>query len=101
MENYTLNRFYFEAKLLLEKYKLYDKEDYKLRVEFGIREQDNKTTALQCYICFEYKNDQRTIAKPITYFGFGSTPSFCLRSFEDSLRDKTENPLIINVSVEI
>jgi len=99
MEQYTLNRFYFEAKAVIEKYQLQGKEDYEFKVDFSI-EEDRHTPGpvLRCGISYCHKQYD---SKEPSYYGFGVTPYICLGEFEEALKKATGKSLIENLAVEI
>lgn len=98
MENYTLNRFYFEAKALLEKYGIAGKENYELQVEFQIEDKNNTAPNLHftikyCPIKFDSTEE--------SYYGFGCTPVICINSFEETLLKASGKILIERLSVDL
>lgn len=96
MENYTLNRFYHEAKALIEKHDCVDDEK-RVVVHFGIEEpSSNKIPYLKCMISYQGRNDYR---KDI--YGFGNTPSYALEDFEKILQEQKGIMLKEKVSVDI
>jgi hypothetical protein len=99
MEHYTLNRFYHEAKALLEKYHVQDKEDYELNVKIGIEERPQHThPLLECCVFFcprDYKS------KEPSFNGFGNTPTHALDNLEETLMRETGTPIIDSVAVEL
>lgn len=97
-ETYTLNRFYFEAKAILEKYGLSQLENYKLKVEFTIEEKEQSNPQLDCIISWGPCHWE---SKEKTYYGFGVTPSICLSSLEESMRKNTGKHLIEYLAIEI
>jgi len=98
MENYTLNRFYFEAKALLEKYGIAGNDDYSLLVEFEIEDKNRKVPKLHCtikYAPIKFDSNEKS------YYGFGCTPVICINSFEETLIKESGKLLIENLSVEL
>ena len=94
--NYTLNRFYFEAKELIEKHNCLDPES-KLRVQFEIKEdtERNGSPRLDCRICYESNHNFK-------FFSSRSTPEAALLEFEETiLETKDEWPVPQTVSVEL
>lgn len=102
METYTLNRFYFEAKALLEKYSIHH-DDYSFDAQFsmeenGFRNLNKETPALNCSITYRPKNYNSTGK---SYYACGATPALCLSDFEYKLREATGRHLIESVGTEI
>lgn len=96
MNKYTLNRFYFEARAIIEKYDFH-RPDYELRVSFEIKERKNKVFGLNCVICYSHHKHDRDNE---SFYGFGVTPAICLSSFEETLREKSGMALVENIEVE-
>ncbi len=97
-ENYTLKRFYFEAKAILEKHIPNGKEEYRLSVQFEIEDRDNKVPDLNCFISYRHK-DYRSGYQ--NFYGSASSPAIALQQFEDAVKEYSGKMLIENVSVEI
>ncbi|HRH59644.1 MAG TPA: hypothetical protein PL045_03695 [Chitinophagaceae bacterium] len=93
MENYTLNRFYHEAKALLEKYNAV-KEEFRLSVGFDIKESNRQFPILQCEICYDNGKGN------YEYLIFSSTPEACLNVFEKELIIATGTVLKEKVSAD-
>lgn len=98
-EMYTLNRFYFEAKALLEKYNVCI-DDYKLETSFEIEEEDkNGLPVIKFTIMYKpksYSSDAPWIA---TYAM--STPVKAMSEFEFKLQEYSGKTLIERVCVEV
>jgi len=94
--NYTLNRFYKEAKALIDKHNLTHHEYY-IRVHFEIFEDTKKSGSprLNCIICYE---------KDHNYLLFASkrTPEAALRMLEEKILESTDIwPTPQNVSIDL
>ena len=99
MENYTLNRFYHEAKAILEKYHIWGKENYDFHTSFSIREDTSENhPVLECHISYWPKNYGSVEPK---YYGLAMTPSRALKCFEEFVIAQTGSILREKVSVEI
>jgi hypothetical protein len=99
MENYTLNRFYHEAKAILEKYHIQGKEDYEFSVDFGISE--NKLLKQPTLVCRVHYWSEKYNSEQPHYSGYGYSPILALNSFEVNIRKQNGFILCDNVSVEI
>lgn len=99
MEQYTLNRFYFEAKAIIEKYGIAGKPNYKFDVDFSLEErEEGKAPGLHCRISY---SPQKYDSHEPSYYGFGPTPYIALGQFEETLKEKTNKSFKENLSVEI
>ena len=98
MESYTLNRLYFEAMAIMEKYSIQNKEVYELRVSMDIIQDRNKAPRLRCSIhyCNSKDYDRET-----SYRAYACTPSNSLNEFEEEIIKKEGFQLIENVGVEL
>lgn len=95
-KNYTLNRFYYEAKALLEKHDCVDSA-YRLSVNFEIEEarKPGESRALKCWIRYEKDHDYK-------FFSSERTPELTLDDFEKNiLKSKGKNFDIDSVSVDL
>lgn len=95
-KGYTLNRFYREAKSLIEKHICTDPE-YNIRVKFEIIEdrEKNGSPRLDCRICYEKDHDFK-------FFASRRTPEAALREFEETiLESKDQWPTPQTVSIEM
>jgi len=95
-KNYTLNRFYAEAKALIEKHNCIDPE-CNIRVQFEIIEdcEKNGSQRLDCRICYEKDHS-------FLLFASRRTPEAALRKFEETiLESKDQWPTPKRVSVEL
>lgn len=95
-KSYTLNRFYSEAKSLIEKYICTDPE-CNLRVQFEIIEdkEKNGSPRLDCRICYENDLEFR-------FFASRRTPEATLRRFNEILLEsKDQWPAPETVSVDL
>jgi len=95
-KNYTLNRFYSEAKALIEKHNYTDQE-CNIRVQFEIIEdgEKNGSQRLDCRICYEKDHDFR-------FFASRRTPEATLRKFEETIlesKDQWTTPQIVSVEM--
>jgi hypothetical protein len=99
MKQYTLNRFYHEAKAILEKYNIGGKEGYEFEVSFKIEEEVASTQpTLNCRICY---GPRKYDSIEPSYYGFGCTPAICLNEFDETVKKKTGTPILEAVSAEI
>ena len=94
-ELYTLQRFYHEAKALLEKYN-FTSDEKELRVDFSIEER-NGVPNLKFWISYQNIKSS-TMSGPV---GWGQTPTNTLKEFEEQLQKATGRFLIERVAVEI
>ena len=95
-KNYTLNRFYSDAKSLIEKHNCTDPE-CSIRVQFEIIEDREKNCSplLDCIICYEKNHDFK-------FFASRRTPEAALRKFEEKiLESKDQWPAPQTVSIEM
>lgn len=99
MENYTLQRFYHEAKAIVEKYNLNFEEEYEFYVEFKLEETTRCNHPLmKCIIHFSPK---RYESRGTSFYSYCCTPAAALSSFEEDIKEKTGSPIRERVSVEI
>ncbi len=94
--NYTLNRFYYEAKALLEKHNVAD-DQYLLHVSFDINEgrKPGESRHLNCTIRYSDNREYR-------FFSGERTPALALDEFEKNiLKSKGKNFDIDSVSVQL
>lgn len=95
-KNYTLNRFYYEAKALLEKHDCADLS-YKLIVNFEIEEarKPGEARELKCGISYRKNSDWY-------YYTNERTPELALDEFEKNiLKSKGKNFDIDPVSIDL
>jgi hypothetical protein len=95
-KNYTLNRFYTEAKALIEKHNCKD-DNYTVRVQFEITEdkEKNGSPKLNCRISYENNHDY-------AFYASKRTPEYTLQSFEEKLlesKDKWPPPQTISIDL--
>ena len=95
-KNYTLNRFYSEAKDLIEKHNCTDL-NCNLRVQFEIIEDSEKNGSprLDCRICYETERTFR-------FFSSQRTPEAALKRFEETIlesKDQWPTPQIVSVEM--
>jgi hypothetical protein len=93
METYTLQRFYYEANALIEKYNA-KREEYNLCVEFEIKEEEG-VPKLSCHASYRKERNYESIAWAVS-----TTPSLALRYFEEELQKHTGKMLIERVGTE-
>ncbi len=95
-KSYTLNRFYNEAKALIEKHKCKD-DDYIIRVQFEITEdkEKNGSPKLNCRICYE--NDYN-----YAFFASKRSPELSLQELEEKILESKDNwPTPQKVSIDL
>jgi hypothetical protein len=93
---YTLQRFYFEAKALLEKYGI-NKDGYRLEVEFEIEEKDPLgAPRLECYIRYR----QESYNGNWITSGISTTPAHALNTFEQALQEEVGIKILEKVSLQ-
>lgn len=95
-KNYTLNRFYSEAKSLIENHNCTD-PDCSIRVQFEIIEdkEKNGSPRLDCRICYENDLEFR-------FFVTRRTPEAALRRFNEILlesKDQWQAPQSVSVDL--
>lgn len=96
MRSYKLNKFYSEAKRIIEQYG-FAEENCRLRVHFEIEESpSNAAQELTCVISYEYVINEDADPKEwidrTKLFEMGVNPERTLEDFELKLRKKAELP---------
>ena len=97
-KNYTLNRLFAQAKMLLNKHQCSDNQS-RLRLKFEIAEdiENNHNPCLECIIIYEKEFDYR-------FFASGNTPETAIYKFEECLiRSKAQwkEPMVVSIDLEI
>jgi hypothetical protein len=95
---YSLNQFYHEASLLIEKYN-YRQPDFMLDCQFSIKQSEGNTPGLNFWICYNHSRWDERSDKRVS--ACGVTPANVLAEFEEELQQKTGLKLIERVGVEL
>ena len=96
MEIYTINRLYYEASALLDKYNARE-DGYELKVEFEVSEKKGKIPAFQAAI--HYWPERGYLHGSCS--GYGATHHYALQQFEHGIREKKGLSLLNDAGVEL
>jgi hypothetical protein len=95
---YTLQRLYFEAKAILEKYAL-SIDGYRLEVEFNIK--DNKEGAPEMKAYIRYSPESYASKDPWITSSLSVTPAAALNQFEEKVQEHLGNRISERVAIEL